>query len=68
MAQKWGNPEVREWMKEHKDEVEQIQQRYDRLKELSLSDLVALAQDNGADVSKVKDVLIAKIIVAESTR
>ena len=68
MVQKWGNPEVREWMKTHKEEVEQSQQRYNRLKEMSLDGLVALAQSDGADLTKVKAVLITAIVAVESTQ
>jgi len=65
---KRGNPEVREWMKEHKEEVEGVQEKYDALKMLSLGELAEMADDEGVDVSKVKELLISKIIASESAR
>ena len=67
MAQ-WGNPEVREWMKGHKEEVAKVQQRYDELKELDLAELVDLSVLEDADAIKIKDALIARIIAAEGTK
>lgn len=68
VAQKWGNPEVREWMKTHKDEVEKIQARYDELRGQDIETLVRLAQSDGADLTKVRAKLIAAIIAVEGTR
>ena len=65
---KRGNPEVREWMKEHKIEVEKVQTRYDELKRLPLSSLFELAMFDGVDLTKVRDLCIAGIITTESTR
>lgn len=62
----YGNPEVREWMKNHKKEVERIQKRYDELKEISLQGLLEAAPLEEKDVDKIKGTLIAKIIAAES--
>lgn len=64
----WGNPEVREWMKNHPEEVAKIQRRYNELKELSLDELIEVARNNGADLSKVEGMLISKIIAAEGGR
>jgi len=65
---KRGNPEVREWMKSHKEEVEQVQTRYDALGEVSLQSLLESAPLTDADVSKIRDLCIARIIAAESAR
>jgi len=67
MAQR-GNPEVREWMKNHKEEVEKVQTRCDELKKLDLAELVDLSVLEEADADKVRELLIAKIITAESAR
>jgi len=67
MAQ-WGNPEVRAWMKSHKEEVAKIRRRYDELKELGLDDLLIMAVEKGADVSKVGEMLISKIIAVEGEK
>lgn len=61
MAQR-GNPEVREWMKKHEDVVAQVQQRYEGLKDAPVDSLLELAIEVGADLSKVRDKLIAAII------
>ena len=66
MAQ-WGNPEVREWMKNHKEEVAKIQQRYDGLKDASFDSLLKVAIEGGVDLSKVKDKLIAAIVAGKGT-
>ena len=58
----FGDPRVKEWMRTHAEEVQKVQERYDELKELSLSELAGLAEDEGVDVSKVKDKLITVII------
>ena len=34
MANRYGDPRVREWMKEHVEEIAAVQKRYDELKEL----------------------------------
>jgi len=64
MAQ-WGNPEVREWMKNHKEEVAKIQQKYDELKDSPIDSLLELAIEVGADLGKVKDKLIAAVIAVK---
>ena len=68
MANGHGNPEVKEWMKEHKEEVEKVQTRYDELKEVSLQGLLEAASLADADVSRIRGILIAKIISSESKR
>lgn len=56
--------EIKEWMREHEEEVEKVQQRYNKLGELSLSELIEVADDEGVDVSGVKDGLIMRIVAA----
>ena len=65
---KRGNPEVRVWMKEHSEEVEQVQQRYNALREVSLQSLLESAPLTDADVNKIRDLCIARMIAAESAR
>ena len=60
MANRYGDPKVKEFMKTHPDEVATVQRRYDELKELSLEELVRRAP---ADVvAKVRDKLIVGIV------
>ena len=66
MANRYGDPKVREWMREHEDEVEKVQARYDELKALSLQSLVEAAPKG--TVEKCRGVLISSIIAAESEK
>jgi len=69
MGQRWGSdPKVKEWMKEHPKETQKIQARYDELKKLGIDDLLIMAVEKGADVSKVAGMLMAKIIAAEGSK
>jgi len=68
MSMRETSSRTREWMKEHEEEVEQVRQRCDALKLLSLGELAEMADDEGADLTKVKELLVAKIIAAESAR
>lgn len=63
MAKLGSSPEVKEWMREHKEEVENIQSRYDKLKGLSLDELIAMAP-KGA-IAKARDKLIVGIMTEE---
>lgn len=56
---------VKEWMKNHKEEVERIQKRCDELKELSLQNLLNEASLTNTDADKIKGILIATIIASE---
>ena len=56
---------VREYMKTHGEEVAGVQRRYDRLKELSLDELVRMAEEMGVDVSKAANLLISGVISVE---
>lgn len=67
MANKWGgDPRVKEWMKEHKEEVAKVQYKYNVLKEYSTEELIEMAP--GDVMEKVRGMLIAKIITAESAK
>lgn len=55
-----------EWMRSHKEEVERVRRRHDELKGLSLQSLLEAASLDDAGVDKIKEILIAKIITAES--
>lgn len=61
----WGDSRVREWMHLHPDVAEGIQARRDELQGLSLARLVKLAHLDGADVTRVREILIARIIKVE---
>ena len=60
MANRYGDPRVREWMKDHKEETAIVQAKYDALKALSTEELLEMAP---VDVrAKVKAQLIVGII------
>ena len=63
-----GNPEVKGWMKRHKVEVEKVQAKYDAFKDAPVDSLLELAIEVDADLAKVKELLITKIIASESAR
>ena len=65
---KRGNPEVREWMKEHEEEVEQVKTKYGEYKSAPIDSLLELAIEVDADLTKVKELLITKIIASEGAR
>ena len=62
MANRYGDPKVREWMRGHEDEVKKVQARYDELKALSFESLLELAPKDA--VEKVRGVLISGIVAA----
>lgn len=66
MAKKEKDTRVAEWMKEHKEEVEQVQQRCNALKECTTEELIEMAPEGV--VAKVREKLIFGIIAAESTQ
>lgn len=64
MTNRRKDPRVKEWMREHKEEVERVQKRYDELKNVSLQGLIEAAP---ADiVAKIRSLCISGIIAAES--
>jgi len=67
MAQ-WGNPKVREWMKKHEEEVAKVQQKYDEFKDAPIDSLLELAIEVGADLSKVRDKLIAAVVAVKGAK
>ena len=67
MAQ-WGNPKVREWMRKHKEEVAKVQQKYDEFKDAPIDSLLELAIEVGADLSKVRDKLIAAVVAVKGAK
>ena len=62
MANRYGDPRVREWMKNLKNraEVDAVQAKYDELKSLSTEELLEIAPDEV--IAKVKAQLIVGII------
>lgn len=57
-----SNPEVKAWMKEHPDVVENIEKLYDTLKVKSFEELLGIANRLNIDLAKLKDRLVADII------
>ena len=66
MSKKEKDTRVAEWMKEHKEEVEQVQQRCNALKECTTEELIEMAPEDL--IVKVKALLVTGIIAAESKR
>jgi len=60
MANRYGDPRVREWMKEHVEEIAAVQRRYDELKMWSTERLLQMAP--AGVVAKVRDKLIVGIV------
>ena len=60
MANRYGDPRVKEWMKEHQTEVAKIQAKYDELKSLSQAELLEMAPEDV--VAKVRAQLIVGIV------
>ena len=60
MANRYGDPKVKEFMKTHPDEVAKVQKRYDELKELTTEQLIRRAPVDV--VAKVRDKLIVGIV------
>ena len=63
MANRYGDPRVKEWMREHKEEVAKVQLKYDVLKEYSTEELLEMAPEGV--VAKVREKLITGIIALE---
>ena len=65
MANRHGDPRVRDWMKDPKnrDEVGAVQAKYDELKALSVKELLEMAPDEVR--AKVRDKLIVGIIAGK---
>jgi len=55
---------VKEWMKDHAEEVQKVQERYDELKALSTEELAKRAPEDV--VAKVRDKLIVGIMKSGS--
>jgi len=68
MSMRETSSRTKEWMKEHKEEVAKVQAKYVEYRAAPLDSLLELAFEVDADLSKVKEMLIAKIIATESTR
>jgi len=64
MIHNFDDPKVKEWMREHPEETAVVQQKYDELSKLSLSELFEMAPDEVR--AKVKDRLVAAIIAKGS--
>jgi hypothetical protein len=68
MTNRYGDPQVRAWMKEHEEEAGRVMRLYDLLRERSPEELVELALGVGIDVSKrraqYRDTLITDIVKA----
>ena len=62
MANRYGDPKVKEWMKEHEEGVAKVQQKYDVLKEYSTEELLKMAPEDV--VAKVRSKLIVGIVAA----
>jgi len=60
-----GDAEVREWMREHPEEVERVRRRYEELSKHRFAELARLAERLGVDTSRMKEKLIAEIIRRE---
>ena len=65
MAKRQSDSEVKEWMKNHKGEVEKVQARYDSLKEVNIESLVRMSRELGVDLTKVRGRLITAICSAK---
>ena len=66
MVNRQKDSRVKEWMKDHKGEVEKVQRRYDELKEVSLQGL--LEASSTVVIEKVRSLLISGIIASEDER
>ena len=64
MANRHGDPRIKEWMREHKEEVAKVQYKYDVLREYSTGELLEMAPVDV--VAKVREKLIAGIVASES--
>jgi len=66
MANRYGDPRVRAWMKEHGEEAARVAKLYDLMKNRNPEELVELALGLGIDVSRrraqYRDALITDII------
>ena len=65
MAKKYDGSKVKEWMKNHKEEVAKVQEKYDEFKTLSTKRLLDLAFELDVDTGRVRELLIVKIIGAQ---
>ena len=63
MANRYGDPKVKEFMKTHPDEVAKVQKRYGELKVLTTEELVRRAPEDV--VAKVRSMLIVGIVAKE---
>jgi hypothetical protein len=68
MGNRYGDPQVRAWMKEHEEEAKRIERLYDLMKDRSPEELAELALGLGIDVSRrraqYRDALITDIVKA----
>lgn len=65
MAQHRNDPRVKEFMRQNPDVVERVAQRRDELASMDSTQLIALASAYDADLTKIRDMLIARIITLE---
>jgi len=58
----FGDPKVKEWMKEHPKEVAKVREKYDELRAMTLEDLFIMAPESA--VAEARNKLIVGIIAA----